>query len=492
MVTWHAGSIQRPDERAPWPRAPTGLPPAVSAAALKVNTPVLCCAAAPAGAASAAAAASTARKSGPAPDETGTTTDETGAGPPSPDMGPGWNAEGGTARGAASLRGGTKELGKPPMRARPKPQGPAAGTAPTERRGTGCPPTGAGPGGAPTDTLPPAAFTACACPAGCADPEAGNVPPPTVSTDCACPAGCSDLEEGEIAPPAEEPDSGAGEPTSLRGNVVDTPQFGQQALQERYRLGSLLGRGGFGSVFAATRLSDGAPVAIKRVPRDRIRHWGELPDGTSAPLEIVLLAKVSCGCGGVIQLLEWLELPDSFLLVLERPERCQELSGFLAEREFLSEEEARGLFRQVLEAVRHCTSCGVLHRDIKPENVLLDLASGQLKLIDFGCGAFLQDTAYTQFAGTLSYSPPEWIQHQRYHGEAATIWSLGLLLCHLVMGKHPFRRGQEIIRGRILFPRWLSRECQDVIKRCLSMQPSDRPSLEELFCHPWVKGVSLP
>ncbi|NXV54378.1 PIM1 kinase, partial [Molothrus ater] len=49
-----------------------------------------------------------------------------------------------------------------------------------------------------------------------------------------------------------------------------------EALQERYRLGSLLGRGGFGSVFAATRLSDGAPVAIKRVPRNRVRHWGKL------------------------------------------------------------------------------------------------------------------------------------------------------------------------------------------------------------------------
>ncbi|KAL9822966.1 serine/threonine-protein kinase pim-1-like isoform 2-T2 [Geothlypis trichas] len=233
-------------------------------------------------------------------------------------------------------------------------------------------------------------------------------------------------------------------------------------------------------------------VAIKRVPRDRIRHWGELPDGTSAPLEIVLLAKMSRGCAAAVPLLEWLELPDSFVLVLERPERCQELSGFLAERGFLPEEEARRLFRQVLEAVRHCTSCGVLHRDIKPDNILLDLASGQLKLIDFGCGAFLQDTAFTQFAGTLSYSPPEWIQHQRYHGEAATIWFLGLLLWHLVMGKHPFRRGQEIIQGRILLPRWLSQECQDVIKRCLSMQPSERPSLEELFCHPWVQGVPLP
>ncbi|XP_053857565.1 serine/threonine-protein kinase pim-3-like [Vidua macroura] len=94
--------------------------------------------------------------------------------------------------------------------------------------------------------------------------------------------------------------------------------------------------------------------------------------------------------------------------------------------------------------------------------------------------------------GTLSYSPPEWIHHRRYHGEAATIWSLGLLLCHLVMGKHPFRRGQEIIWGRILFPRRLSQECQDVIKRCLSMQPLDRPSLEELFRDPWVRGVPLP
>ncbi|XP_072775657.1 serine/threonine-protein kinase pim-1-like [Taeniopygia guttata] len=176
-----------------------------------------------------------------------------------------------------------------------------------------------------------------------------------------------------------------------------TSRKAQEALQQRYRVGSLLGRGGFGSVFAATRLSDGAPVAIKRVPRNRVRHWDELPDGTSAPLEIVLLDKVSTGFPGVVQLLEWLELPNNIVMVLERLERSQDLLHFIRAQRFLSEEVARQLFRQVLEAVRHCTSRGVLHRDIKPENILVDLATGQAKLIDFGCGAYLQDTAYTHF-----------------------------------------------------------------------------------------------
>ncbi|XP_068031423.1 olfactory receptor 14J1-like, partial [Anomalospiza imberbis] len=170
----------------------------------------------------------------------------------------------------------------------------------------------------------------------------------------------------------------------------------------------------------------------------------QLPDGTSAPLEIVLLDKVSTGFPGVVQLLEWLELPNDILIVLERPEHSQDLHNFIWARGFLSEEVARDLFRQVLEAVQHCTSCGVLHRDIKPQNILVDLATGQAKLIDFGCGTYLQDTAYTRFAGTRSYRPPEWTHFRFYYGKPATIWSLGILLHQMVCREQPFRRSQNI------------------------------------------------
>ncbi|NWV09377.1 PIM1 kinase, partial [Ptilonorhynchus violaceus] len=93
----------------------------------------------------------------------------------------------------------------------------------------------------------------------------------------------------------------------------------QEALQERYRVGSLLRSSVFGSVYSGTWLADGAPVAIKRVLWDHIRLWGELPNGARVSLEIVVLDEVSTGCAGVIQLLEWVELPNDFVLVLEHP-----------------------------------------------------------------------------------------------------------------------------------------------------------------------------
>ncbi|NXD44773.1 PIM1 kinase, partial [Copsychus sechellarum] len=89
--------------------------------------------------------------------------------------------------------------------------------------------------------------------------------------------------------------------------------------------------------------------------------------------------------------------------------------------------------------------------------------------------------------GTREYYPPEWILSGCYHGQPATIWSLGILLCHLVCRHLPFKTRKDIVRGQLFFPPWVSQECQHLIRRCLCMDPADRPCLEDLVEHSWLQ-----
>lgn len=138
-------------------------------------------------------------------------------------------------------------------------------------------------------------------------------------------------------------------------------------------------------------------VAIKLIAREKVIEWGTI-NGHQVPLEICLLKKVSA-CAGVIKMFEWYEMKNYFVIVMEKPEHVQDLFDFITEKGALDEETSRKFLRQIVETLIAIHKNGVVHRDIKDENILIDLKTGELKLIDFGSGAFLRDTVYLTFDG---------------------------------------------------------------------------------------------
>ncbi|XP_073699228.1 serine/threonine-protein kinase pim-3-like [Garra rufa] len=256
-----------------------------------------------------------------------------------------------------------------------------------------------------------------------------------------------------------------------------------------YEKGPLLGKGGFGSVYAGTRRSDGLPVAIKYVSKRKTHRRLKVEGHGRLPLEVALMTLVNSApaCPNVLQLMEWFDSPAQYSMILERPVPCQDLQSFYEENGCLDESLAKKVLLQLITALKHCESRGVLHRDVKPQNLLISTDSHNIKLLDFGCGDLLKDSAYRSFEGTPQYAPPEWFRRRRYHAGPATVWSVGVTIYKILCGRLPFRAAWRVTSKSILqFPRELSTECRQLISWCLSVAAADRPSLDDIEHHPWL------
>lgn len=87
-------------------------------------------------------------------------------------------------------------------------------------------------------------------------------------------------------------------------------------------------------------------------------------------------------------------------MVLERPSPCQDLGNYV--HRFggtLAEDLAWLVMWQATYAADMCCRRGVFHRDIKLNNLLINSETLEVKLIDFGCGDLLRESAYDVFCG---------------------------------------------------------------------------------------------
>merc|ERR1712226_1747711 len=98
------------------------------------------------------------------------------------------------------------------------------------------------------------------------------------------------------------------------------------SFEDAYKVGEVLGKGGFGTVYAGLRVKDRREVAIKHVARNKVLEWASL-NGRRVPLELKLLHSVQT-VGGVIQLLDFFERSDSFIYVFGKTKSQQGLIRF--------------------------------------------------------------------------------------------------------------------------------------------------------------------
>ena len=115
--------------------------------------------------------------------------------------------------------------------------------------------------------------------------------------------------------------------------------------------------------------------------------------------------------------------------------RGHTLEQILDQRKVVSAAEAVGIGLELCRAMSAVHGAGLLHRDIKAHNVMR-AEDGRIVLMDFGTGRELDDDATSDLAGTPLYLAPEVLQGQRATVRS-DIYSLGVLLYHLVSGSYP-------------------------------------------------------
>ena len=151
----------------------------------------------------------------------------------------------------------------------------------------------------------------------------------------------------------------------------------------------------------------------------------------------------------------------------------------------------------------------IVYRDLKPENIMLQ-ADGHVCLTDFGLAKYIDNTVAAPeeaaeagvdpeaqrhtACGTIEYMAPEILACAAY-GPSADWWAVGILLFEMLVGRTPFvgnnraKTRDNIARGKLTLPNWVSYDAQQLIKKLLSRTVSKRPTFAQLKAHDFFVGI---
>lgn len=175
----------------------------------------------------------------------------------------------------------------------------------------------------------------------------------------------------------------------------------------------------------------------------------------------------------------------------------------LRRRRRFTEPEARFFMVQLIGACHYMHTHQVIHRDLKLGNLFLD-SNLNIKVGDFGLATRIEipgTKIHSPACGTPNYIAPEVLfDKAKGHSFEADVWSVGVVLYTLAVGRPPFQTKEvkEIYR-RIRDNDWkfpadcqVSPEAQELVERILVREPEDRPTLHRILEHPFFTEGIVP
>ncbi|MGH7510214.1 MAG: protein kinase domain-containing protein [Gemmatimonadales bacterium] len=261
----------------------------------------------------------------------------------------------------------------------------------------------------------------------------------------------------------------------------------QSIIGDRYRIQRELGHGGMATVYLATDLKHGRPVAVKVLRAELAHAIG--PERFLREIEIA--ARLSHP--NILPLHDSGEADGLLYYVMPYVEG-ESLRDHLDRERHLPLDEAVRIARNVADALTHAHTHGVVHRDIKPENVLL--SGGQFVVADFGI-ARAADAAGTRLTetglalGTPAYMSPEQSSGERGADARSDIYSLGCLVYEMLGGEPPFTgpTAQAVMARHAIDPvpslrtlrPTVPQGVERVVQKALAKVPADRFATADQF-----------